>query len=125
MLRIVLRVAYERGWMCISYFFILQIIKIKLVALICKSNIIYIEKALTVLSSTPPRKAKASKEGKRKKGSDLKRSSMKKNAGGARPHGPCPIIFRKYLQLHHDMQVHTLMIISVHTCLARQEPNKH
>ena len=57
-------VAYERGWMCISYFFILQIIKIKLVALISKSNIIYIEKALTVLSSTPqgrqklPRKAK-------------------------------------------------------------------
>ena len=36
----------------------------------------------------PPRKAKASKEGKRKKGSDLKRSSMEKNAGGARPHGP-------------------------------------
>ena len=31
----------------------------------------------------PPRKAKASKEGKRKKGADLKRSSMEKNAGGA------------------------------------------
>ena len=84
MLRIVLRVAYERGWMCISYFFILQIIKIKLVALICKSNIIYIEKALLCFPP-PPRKAKASKEGKRKKGSDLKRSSMKKTPGARAP----------------------------------------
>jgi len=33
----------------------------------------------------PPRKAKASKEGKRKKGSDLKRSSMKKTPGARAP----------------------------------------
>ena len=42
----------------------------------------------------PPRKAKASKEGKRK-GSDLT-SSMKKPPGGARPHDPCPICGYNY-----------------------------
>jgi hypothetical protein len=65
MFRIVLRVAYERAWMCISYFFILQIIKIKLVALICKSNIIYIEKAL--LCFPPPPKEGKSFQGRQKK----------------------------------------------------------
>ena len=53
--------------------------------LLVEKNMNYIEKALTVLSSTPPRKAKASKKGKRKKGSDLKRSSMKKTPGARAP----------------------------------------